>query len=97
MDLADARTVSRAIGTAVGVGTAAFAVLKMEESRQDGAAVDLHNSLVAKDDPGTLTRSEVEEIEEKYGVKMPEKLATELKLIYDQYLSSMVPSGTELV
>ncbi|GMH36433.1 hypothetical protein BSKO_04301 [Bryopsis sp. KO-2023] len=93
---ADVRNVGRAVGTAVGVGSAAFAVSKMGEARQGGAGVDLYNTLVAKDDPGTLQRYEVEEIEKKYGVNMSEKLVSELKMVYDQYLDSMIPRGAEL-
>lgn len=94
---ADVRNVGRAVGAAVGVGTAAFAVSKMGEARQGGAGVDLHNTLVSKDNPGTLQRHEVEAIEKKYGVNMAEKLASELKMVYDQYLDSMIPRGAELM
>lgn len=91
------RNAYRALGTLVGVGCAAKVAGTLKESRESGASIDLYNLLVAKDDPDNLQETDVDAIRKKYGVETPNKLSSELKSIYDEYLTSMIPQGVALV
>ena len=87
------KNASKLVGTAVGVSAAAYAVTKLQETREAAAAIDLYNELVKKGDPGSLTREEVDEIEQKYNVDLAKTLVSEMKSMYDQYLEATIPPG----
>ncbi|CAD7702465.1 unnamed protein product [Ostreobium quekettii] len=89
------KTAGKALGVAAGIGGAALAVTKLKESREESASIDLHNELVKKGDVSLLTRAEVEDIEQKYGIDLATTMVSEMKMLYDQFLESMIPPGDE--
>ena len=60
-----ARNVGRIAGAAAGAVAGAAAVSSLQGKRVNAAGVLLHNAIVDKNDPSTLTREEVETIGEK--------------------------------
>ena len=64
-------------GAAVGVVASTAAVTKLQSKRLDAGGVLLHNALVGRDDPTSLTRQEVVDIGQRYatGCLMPDAQA----------------------
>eukprot|EP00898_Chlorokybus_atmophyticus_P004586 jgi/Chlat1/5128/Chrsp33S08967 len=87
------RTTARYVGAAVAGAVGFLAVKKLHEDREGGAAIELHNTMLAQ---GSLTAEDVNRIAQKYGVtaKTP-SYNLELRALYDGYLSNMIPRGDE--
>ncbi|CAL8468289.1 g7829 [Coccomyxa elongata] len=88
-----ARNVGRIAGAAAGAVAGAAAVSSLQGRRVNAAGVLLHNAIVDKDDPSSLTREEVAAIGEKVGANLSVKLVGELKRVYDAFLESTLPPG----
>ena len=58
-------------GAAVGVVASTAAVTKLQSKRLDAGGVLLHNALVGRDDPTSLTRQEVVDIGQRYASQLP--------------------------
>ena len=57
-------------GAAVGVVASTAAVTKLQSKRLDAGGVLLHNALVGRDDPTSLTRQEVVDIGQRYAYQL---------------------------
>ncbi|EFJ20681.1 hypothetical protein SELMODRAFT_443745 [Selaginella moellendorffii] len=74
-------------------GATAFVVNSMAP---DVAAAQVHNLLVNHPDPRSLRGEEIEGILKKFGInKTNEKFNTELRNLYDSFVSSVIPPGNE--
>lgn len=74
-------------------GAAAYA---LNACVPDVAAVELHNYVAGSDDPRAVKKEEIEGIAKKYGVsKQDEAFSAELSDLYCQFLSSVLPPGSE--
>ncbi len=62
-----ARNAGRIAGAAVGAVAGAAVVNSLQSKRVNAAGVLLHNALVDKDDPSTVTREEVAAIGDRCG------------------------------
>lgn len=87
------RTVGRAGGGLLGAALGAVLVKQLQEKRCQAAALMLHNLLVSKADPATLTRQEVEEINSRFGVDLAAKQTADVARVYGIYLESIIPKG----
>ena len=65
----------------------------MVQERQGAAGVVLNNLLVDTDDIGSLSPEDFETINQRFGVKLAEKLTDDVKGIYGQYIESQIPIG----
>ncbi|KAF8397149.1 hypothetical protein HHK36_016056 [Tetracentron sinense] len=85
------------LGGAVALGAASSAaVYALNSCVPDVAAVNLHNFVASCDDPGALKKEDIEGIAEKYGVsKQDEAFNAELCDLYSQFVSSVLPPGSE--
>ncbi|KAK9831616.1 hypothetical protein WJX74_002584 [Apatococcus lobatus] len=81
-------------GGAVLLGAAsAVGASKVIQERQGAAGVVLNNLLVDAEDIGSLGPDDFVAINQRYGVKLAEKLTDEVKGIYGQYIESQIPIG----
>ena len=76
------------LGAAGAVGAS-----KVIQERQGAAGVVLNNLLVDAEDVGSLGPDDFEAINQRYGVKLADKLTDEVKGIYGQYIESQIPIG----
>ena len=58
-------------GAAVGVVASTAVVTKLQSKRLDAGGVLLHNALVGRDDPTSLSRQEVVDIGQRYARQSP--------------------------
>jgi len=77
---------------AVAAGGAAFGVMQVDKERKGGCAVELNNKLLNRD-PSTLSRAEVDAINDEYGVDMSVEFTQDLKNMYDFYLTNVMGQG----
>ena len=90
------RMAARAVGTALAAGAALFGVKALKEKRESGATVELYNALAAKGDLSDLTRADIEAIQAKYDVNLAGKRVDEVKAVYDTFVESVIPVGSNL-
>ncbi|KAK7843461.1 protein tic110 [Quercus suber] len=85
------------VGGAAALGAAAAAAAyAVSAAVPDVAAADLHNYVAGCDDPKVVNKDDIERIAKKYGVsKQDEAFNTELCDIYCQFVSSVLPPGSE--
>ncbi|XP_031483348.1 protein TIC110, chloroplastic [Nymphaea colorata] len=86
-----------AVGGAVALGAVGGAAAFVVNSAAPGvAAVNLHNKVAACDDPELLNKEEIEELARRYGVsKQNEEFNAELCDLYNRFVSSVIPPGSE--
>ncbi|KAL4611351.1 hypothetical protein ACB092_08G117800 [Castanea dentata] len=83
-------------GAAVLGAAAAAAAYAVSAAVPDVAAADLHNYVAGCDDPKVVNKDDIERIAKKYGVsKQDEAFNAELCDIYCQFVSSVLPPGSE--
>ena len=81
-------------GAALGVVASTAAVTKLQSKRLDAGGVLLHNALVGRDDPTSLTRQEVVDIGQRYASQLPSgmccsKECVDVGNIYSSILDSI--------
>ncbi|KAH7443067.1 hypothetical protein KP509_02G017700 [Ceratopteris richardii] len=90
-------TRTAAIGGAVALGAAGGATAYVLNSAAPTiAAAHLHNAVAKLEDPTSLKSEEVDAIVRKFGVsKQDEPLNSELKDLYDRFVTGVIPPGNE--
>eukprot|EP00249_Psilotum_nudum_P019718 c27384_g1_i1 orf=318-3365(-) len=90
-------TRTAALGGAVALGAVGGATAyALNSAAPMIAAVHLHNALVNHKDPKSLKPEEVDTIINKFGVsKQDEPLNTELREMYDRFITGVIPPGNE--
>ncbi|KAL2488562.1 protein TIC [Forsythia ovata] len=85
------------LGGAVALGAAgAGASYALNSCVPEVAAANLHNYVVGCDDPGAVKKEDIEAIANKYGIsKQNDAFNAELCDIYCQFVSSVLPPGSE--
>ncbi|KAM6578407.1 hypothetical protein CsatB_030244 [Cannabis sativa] len=86
-----------ALGGAVALGAAGgAAAYALNACVPEVAAVELHNYVAGSDDPKAVKKEEIEAIAKKYGVsKQNEAFNAELSDLYCQFVSSVLPKGSQ--
>ncbi|XP_062086719.1 protein TIC110, chloroplastic [Humulus lupulus] len=86
-----------ALGGAVALGAASgAAAYALNACVPEVAAVELHNYVAGSDDPKAVKKEEIEAIAKKYGVsKQNEAFNAELSDLYCQFVSSVLPPGSQ--
>ncbi|KAJ7964287.1 TIC110 protein, chloroplastic [Quillaja saponaria] len=86
-----------ALGGAVALGAAGgAAAYALNACGPQVAAVNLHNYVAGVDDPAAVKKEEIESIAQKYGVsKQDEAFISELRDVYCQFVSSVLPPGSQ--
>ncbi|CAN6460258.1 unnamed protein product [Victoria cruziana] len=85
------------VGGAVALGAVGGAAAFVVNSAAPGAAaVSVHNKVASYDDPELLNKEEIEEVATRYGVsKQNEEFNAELCDLYNRFVSSVIPPGSE--
>ncbi len=71
---------------------ASVAVVRGREKRSQAASVALYNDLMQREDPGSISVTEVKAIGSKFGVDFTQTQVGDLQQIYSEFLAALIPT-----
>ncbi len=89
---ANYRQIGKGAGAAVAGAAASVAVVRGREKRSQAASVALYNDLMQREDPGSISVTEVKAIGSKYGVDFTQTQVGDLQQIYSEFLAALIPT-----
>ena len=89
---ANYRQIGKAAGAVVAGAATSVAVVKGREKRSQAASVALYNDLMQREDPGSISVTEVKAIGSKYGVDFSQTQVGDLQQIYSEFLAALIPT-----
>jgi len=84
--------IGKGAGAAVAGAAASVVIVKGREKRSQAASVALYNDLMQREDPGSISVTEVKTIGSRYGVDFSQTQVGDLQQIYSEFLAALIPT-----